>query len=99
MPQCYLQDEFLRVFAAGHRATADRIIRRVTEAGTPPDIANQIAKIVREEVRGLFHGNLVVFDGGSSLADHGMIKIVDEDGVPFDRSLHETGFKHYDEKP
>ncbi len=45
---------------------------------------------------GLYHGSLVVFDGGSSLADHGLIKIVDDAGMPFVRHLHEIGFKAYD---
>jgi hypothetical protein len=51
---------------------------------------------VFEELRGLYHGNLVVFDGGSSLADHGLIKIVDEEGTAFATNLHESCFEAYD---
>lgn len=35
--------------------------------------------------------------GGSSLADHGLIKIVDDEGVEFISYLHEIGFDAYDE--
>ena len=35
--------------------------------------------------------------GGSSLADHGMIRIVDDEGTPFVTHLHEIGFRYYDE--
>jgi hypothetical protein len=52
---------------------------------------------VHDEIRGLYHGNLVVFDGGSNLANHGMIKIIDDNGAPFVTYLHEIGLRHYDE--
>lgn len=58
----------------------------------------QVAEIVQDEIRGLYHGNLVIFDGGSSLADHGMIKIVDDRGIQFATHLHEIGCKFYDER-
>jgi hypothetical protein len=96
MSESYLQDEFLRVFADGHKAIAKRIVRRLTEAGVAPALEAQVREIVYDELRGLYHGNLVVFDGGSSLADHGLIKIVDDEGSSFIGHLHEIGFEFYD---
>ena len=64
----------------------------------PPELLAQITNIVQDEIRGLYHGSLVIFDGGSSLADHGSIKIVDSQGIQFISHLHEIGFKFYDGK-
>lgn len=97
MPNSYLQDEFLRVFAVGHKATENRIVSRLVSLGIPAELHEQVKDIVQDEVRGLYHGNLVVFDGGSSLADRGLIKIVDDENTPFETHLHEIGFKYYDE--
>jgi len=36
--------------------------------------------IVEDELRGLYHGLFVVLDGGSALADVGLVSLVDEDG-------------------
>src|SRR5688572_13551840 len=96
MPDSYLQDEFLRVFAEGHKATAKRILSRLASLRIPSELHAQVAEIVHDEVRGLYHGNLVVLDGGSSLANHGMVRIVDDEGTPFVTYLHEIGFRHYD---
>jgi hypothetical protein len=97
MPDSHLQDEFLRVFADGHRATVNRIVSRLASLGMQPELHEKVREIVHDEVRGLYHGGLVVFDGGSSLADHGIIKIVDDEGTPFTTHLHEIGFSYYDE--
>lgn len=97
MPESHLQNEFLRVFADGHKATSRRIISQLMAVGVPSELVGQITKIVHEEVRGLYHGNLVVFDGGSSLADHGLIKIIDDTGTQFNGNLHEIGFRFYDD--
>jgi hypothetical protein len=96
MPNSYLQDAFLHVFAATHKATAERIVSRLRDLGLSPEMERKIGDVVFEELRGLYHGNLVVFDGGSSLADHGLIKIVDEEGAAFATNLHETCFQVYD---
>jgi hypothetical protein len=42
-------------------------------AGVPAEFEARVTEIVRDELRGLYHGNLVVLDNGSSLADQGMI--------------------------
>jgi hypothetical protein len=91
-----LQNEFLRVFADGHRATAKRIVSKLTELDLAPELRKRVTEIVENEVRGLYHGNLVVLDGGSSLADVGLLKITDDEGAPFATNLHEIGFRYYD---
>lgn len=97
MSDSYLQEEFLRVFADGHRATAARIMAKISALDIPPEVLDQVKEIVRDEVRGLYHGSLVVFDGGSSLANQGLIKIIDDEETPFVTYLHEIGFRYYDE--
>jgi hypothetical protein len=82
--QSRLQEPFMTEFVATFVATKTRIIRRLTEA--PITAA---ADIVEDELRGLCHGLLVIFDGGTALADKGLVQLVDEDGEPFDRFLHE----------
>jgi hypothetical protein len=92
MPPSDLQEPFLRELAHTFQATRDRILVRLreSEAGTDPQA------VVGAELRGLFHGLLVMFDGGSALADRGLMQIVDEEGVPFVRYLHEIGFGYWD---
>ena len=96
MPTSNLQDEFLRVFADGHRATAKRIMAKLAALGLPPDLRERANQIVADELRGLYHGNLVVFDGGSRLADYGLVWIVDDNGAALAGNLHEVGFRFYD---
>lgn len=92
-----LQESFLRVFAEGHKATAKRMMRRVGELGIDAGMLKKIEEILADEMRGMYHGSLVVFDGGSCLADEGLIRIVDEDGTAFDPCLHEVCLPYYDE--
>ncbi|WP_145110700.1 hypothetical protein [Botrimarina mediterranea] len=80
-----LQEPFLRDVVASFRATSQRLVAKV-EAAKDQDCKS----IIDQELAGLFHGLLVILDGGSALADEGLIAIVDEDGVSFDRGLHET---------
>ena len=86
-----LQDAFLRelaeTFVVTQRRTADRL-----ESAT--DAAGRV-QVIRDELRGLYHGILVMFDGGTALADRGLIRIVDETGAEFDRALHEIGFRYW----
>ena len=96
MAESYLQNEFLRVFAEGHRATASRVVSKLMALGLPLEVRERVSEIVRDEVRGLYHGKLVVLDGGSSLADIGLIKVVDDRGVAFAGNLNEIGFRCYD---
>jgi hypothetical protein len=96
MPASDLQSEFLRVFADGHRATAKRIVAKLNDLGLSPNLRERADKIVAEEIRGLYHGSLVIFDGGSTLADRGWVRIVDDKGAAFATNLHEVGFEFYD---
>ena len=82
MSRSRLQEPFLREVAATFQATNTRIARRIKESPT------DAASIVENEMRGLYHGLFVIFDGGTALADAGLISIVDEDGNAFDRCLH-----------
>lgn len=84
-----LQDPFMREYAANFKATHSRIARRVAES--PSDAVG----IMEEELRGLYHGLLVILDGGSALADEGLVSVVDEDGESFDRFLHEICFRYW----
>jgi hypothetical protein len=85
-----MQEPFLREWAATFVATKGRVLRRL--AAAPHDEA---AAIIEDELRGLYHGLLVIFDGGSGLAEQGLIHILDEDGVVFDRFLHEICFRYW----
>jgi hypothetical protein len=91
MPASDLQEPFLRELALTFQATRDRILTRL-QAVQPGSDAHAV---MEEELRGLFHGVLVIFDGGTALADQGLIRIVDESGVPFVRYLHEIGFGYW----
>ena len=93
MPKSELQDAFMQELVLGFEATANRLSRRLREEGGKSDTAD--AEIVHDELRGLLHGVLVVFDGGSALANKGLIRIVDEGGVAFDRYLHELCFQYW----
>jgi hypothetical protein len=82
-----LQEPFMREVAATFRATHARVVRRLREAASA-----DTSCIIEEEMRGLYHGLFVILDGGSALANDGLVQVVDEDGTPFDRSLHEICF-------
>jgi len=89
MSRSRLQEPFLREVAATFRATKARIARRIAEAPA------EASSIVEDEMRGLYHGLFVIFDGGTALADEGLVSIVDDDGESFDRFLHEVCFAHW----
>jgi hypothetical protein len=90
MPRSRLQELFVREVSDTFRATQARILRRF--AGAAP---TEVAAILEDELRGLYHGLFVIFDGGTALAEEGMISIVDEEGVEFDHYLHETCFSYW----
>lgn len=77
----------MREVAANFIATQVRIARRLAAAGEVDTVA-----VVEHELRGLYHGLFVILDGGTALADEGLVRIFDEDGIEFDRFLHETCF-------
>ena len=89
MSRSRLQEPFMRDVAASFIATKARIARRMAEA------PSEATAIIEDELRGLYHGLFVTFDGGTALANDGLIAIVDEDGEPFDRHLHEICLAHW----
>lgn len=90
MTRSRLQEPFMREIAAGVVATKRRILKRL--AAARPEEA---ATILEDELRGLYHGLFVVLDGGSALADEGLVHVVDEDGNRFDTHLHEVCFGYW----
>ena len=97
MSRSRLQEPFLREVAATFLATKARLVRRLANASPA-----EAEAIVGDELKGLYHGLLVILDGGSALANEGLVQIVDEEGKPFDRFLHEICFRHWpaaDKKP
>ncbi len=98
MDKSYIQDDFLQVFADGHVATAKRINHKINSLEIPDEAKAEIKGLIIDEIQGLFHGSLVVLDNGSNLADEGMIRIIDEDGVAFQPNLHETAMDFYNRK-
>ena len=93
MAKSVLQDAFMREFAATFSAAASHIESKLHECSDKEEIAS----FVKEELRGLYHGIFVIFDGGTALADKGLIQIVDEHRVAFDRYLHELSFDYWPE--
>ena len=89
MTRSSLQVPFMREIAAMFHATKSRIDRRIVDA------PKESKSIIEDELRGLYHGLFVTFDGGTSLADDGLIRIVDEHGETFDRFLHEQCFAYW----
>jgi hypothetical protein len=80
----------MREVAANFVATQARIARRLAGASLA-----EAAAVVEDELRGLYHGLFVIFDGGTALADEGLVRIRDDDGVEFDRFLHESCFSYW----
>lgn len=85
-----LQEPFVLEVAATFRSTQDRIARRLSSA-----LPGDATAIVEDELRGLYHGLFVILDGGTALAEEGLVSVVDEDGVAFERFLHETCFGYW----
>jgi hypothetical protein len=90
MSSSRLQEPFLREIAAMFAVTKDRILRRLSDSHT-----SNAECIIEDELRGLYHGLFVIFDGGSALADHGLVGVVDDEGQAFDRFLHEVCFQYW----
>ena len=90
MNRSRLQEPFMREFAANFHATQERIVKRLAESPTADS-----AEIIEDELKGLYHGLFVILDGGTALANEGLVQVVDEDGVPFDRFLHENCFGYW----
>ncbi len=90
MNRSHLQEPFLREIAECFHATKARILSRI---GEDPD---KTPMIIEDELKGLYHAIFVSIDGGTSLADRGLVQIIDDEGVAFDRFLHEICFGSWD---
>lgn len=90
MSRSSLQEPFLREIAANFAATQARIARRLADVSPAEAVA-----IVDDELRGLYHGLFVIFDGGTALAEEGLVRIRDDEGLEFDRFLHEICFRYW----
>lgn len=89
MKRSPLQESFMSEVAATFLAAKSRIVSRLKESPGKAD------EIIDHELRGLYHGLFVIFDGGTALADEGLITIADESGVTFERWLHERCFDYW----
>jgi hypothetical protein len=89
MSESSLQEPFLLEVAASFVATKLRIMRRLKTG------AEDVEAILEHEMRGLYHGLFVILDGGSALAEKGLVHVVDEDGASFDPYLHEICFRYW----
>lgn len=91
MPQSPLQDIFLENLVEIMRSSRQRVLSRANFL-TKSD-QTKVDQIVWWEILGIVHGILCEFDGATSLADHGLISITDEDNNPFDKYIHELLFE------
>ena len=90
MSNSRLQEPFMEELVQTFRATNKRLVQRLSNSSSA-----DADSIVEDEMRGLYHGLLVILDGGTSLADKGLVSVIDEDGVAFDRFLHEICFQYW----
>lgn len=90
MSRSFLQEPFMRELAQSFVATRNRILRRIAE-----EEESRHSSIIEDELRGLCHGLFVTLDGGSGLADQGLVVLQDENRTPFDRFLHEICFQFW----
>lgn len=54
-----------------------------------PELADALRRALDEVLVTAYHSMLVTFDGGTQLAEHARIRIVDDKGKKFDEGLHE----------
>lgn len=66
-PKSRLQDPFMSEFAETFRAAANNLSVRLDGVTSK----EELAATLEDELRGLYHGLLVMFDGGTALADQG----------------------------
>lgn len=90
MTRSPMQELFMREWAKLFIAARAGILNGIKDKS-----ADDAEAAITDSLQGLYHALLVTFDGGTSLADHGLIQIVDEDGIPFDRYLHEICFSYW----
>lgn len=69
--------------------------RAISEALTSAGVASDAVRaVLSESMRGLAHSIFVVLDGGTSLAEHGRLHVVDEQRQSIGEGLHEGFVAH-----
>ena len=69
--------------------------RAISEALTTAGVAPEAVRaVLSESMRGLAHSIFVALDGGTSLAEHGRLHVVDEQGESIGEGLHEGFVTH-----
>ena len=68
--------------------------RRLEDVLRASGVLDDCRTVARELLRGLIHSVLVTFDGGTALAEHVRLDIVDNNGRIFDKYLHELFYNH-----
>lgn len=94
MDKSPLQEIFLKEIVDGMRASRQRIINTLNELKLDAEQIQKLDEEIWSEIKGLSHGILVSIDGGSAMADDGLVSLIDEEGMAFDRYLHELLFDH-----
>ena len=85
-----MQEPFLREMALNFKMSLKGIATSLDVEDDP-----EAMQKLEHQLQSLFHGILVTLDGGSALADEGLIYIVDESGQKFDRWLHEVYLEYF----
>jgi len=68
-----------------------RIQQPAKQAGLAP---KDLETVLRECFRGFAVSALTILDGGTELAVHGRVRLVDEGGVPLGEGLHDLFVEH-----
>ncbi|MCO5356069.1 hypothetical protein [Acidovorax kalamii] len=72
-----------------------RPYRVISEALTAANVDPQAVRaVLREGLRGFAHTIFVALDGGTHLAEHGRLYVVDADGKSIGEGLHESFVDH-----
>jgi hypothetical protein len=84
-----LQTQFLNEVIDGIVAAYKRLDHILKDIPIGLADKEKMKEKLRDELSGVAFGICVILDGGSGLADNGLIRIIDEEGNTFDRNLHE----------
>ena len=90
-----LQHEFLLELLNLVRSSRKRIVLGLRNLGVENQEA--IDQLVWDELKTIVHSFLVTLDGGTELAEKGLITITGDDGIEFDSFLHELVFENLDD--
>lgn len=91
MSKSPLQPIFLDNLTAIMRASRARVLHGLRFL--KEEVRVKVDEVVWKEIKGVIHGVLCELDGATSLANHGLVSVIDEEGNTFDRHLHELSFE------